>query len=69
MMAGTDGAPVGEVNDVSRLLDTLALIAAGTGSAGGLATSVVWKLRAKPADKRLVGIESTETPSGKEEVQ
>jgi hypothetical protein len=35
-------------------LTTLALIAVGTGSAGGLATSVLLKLRGTPAGKALV---------------
>jgi len=48
-------------------LTTLALIAAGAGSAGGLATSVVWKFRARPAEKGLIRAASAETPAKKEE--
>ena len=48
-------------------LTTLALIAAGAGSAGGLATTVAWRFRGRPAEKRLVRVASAETPSGKEE--
>jgi hypothetical protein len=48
-------------------LTTLALMAAGAGSAGGLATSVAWKLRARSAGKELVRTESTETPARTEE--
>ena len=48
-------------------LTTLALIAGGAGSAGGIATSVVWKVRAGPAKKALVRTASAETPTKKEE--
>jgi hypothetical protein len=50
-------------------LTTLALIAAGAGSAGGVATSLAWKLRAKPAGKGLARTESAETPARTEESQ
>jgi hypothetical protein len=46
---------------------TLVLMAAGAGSAGGLATSVVWKFRARPAEKGLIRAASAETPAKKEE--
>jgi hypothetical protein len=50
-------------------LTTLALIAAGAGSAVGVATSVVTKLRARPAGKEPVRIGSSETRAGTEESQ
>ena len=48
-------------------LTTLAMIAAGAGSAGGFAAVVVKKIRAKPEAKDLVRNEPVEAPAKKEE--
>jgi len=48
-------------------LTTLALIAAGAGSAGGLGASVMRKVRTRPATRRLVRTGSDETPARTEE--
>lgn len=48
-------------------LTTLALMAAGAGSAGGLAAVVVKKFRTKNATKDLVRIDTAGTPAKKKE--
>ena len=48
-------------------LTTLALIAAGAGSAGGLGAVVVPRIHAKTAGKELVHTDSAEAPAKKEE--
>ncbi len=49
-------------------LSTLALIAAGAGSAGGLAAVIVKKVRTKPAVQAPIQDAPAETPTNEEEL-
>jgi len=48
-------------------LTTLALVAAGAGSAGGVAAVVIRKIRKRPRVKELVATPPAEVPEKKEE--
>ena len=50
-------------------LTTLALVAAGSGSAGGLAAVVVRKIRKSPPAKDAVATPPAEKPAKKEEIR